>query len=938
MTLFSCKPAIPDGDHRRREDKSRERMFLEHYSWLRECALNITHGERERAEDLVHDAFLQFLDKDADIAHVADIRGYLNGILRNLHLLQLRRATRRPVQQFSLMDHDSASVGLRVWSSADQLLSADSLMRACDFACYRKESSLAASILILRYFHGYFPGEICTLLGARRKLVYRWIDRGRNETKEYMESPFPLPGCGSEWRAVPSAASPQAFLRRIRERIFTSCVTDCEVLSDAWKEFGVKELAHLVSCRICLDRRSRKAGLGYVSDRHTDDISNNDDGRPQSGSGGTREIMPLRTGRKSSQRAVLREVYARRRERFEHRPKEITLAFDGQPRATLLINAPTNTLHLSLDTKEVPDSIAVLSEQEFQFLILDRAELVCSERKEYRLSLSDDRLLQVSVIPETLGSSIQLVYEDPLFSVANAEDEGSELIETIKSEEQICRFPSKSTDTALSTGSRWRDRLQNLFSAMNPLLTSAIVLGAVAAMCFVLWLCSSPTPSAGALLDHAEKSDRAGVATSRPGVIYQKVAIRTQRRTLERTIYRDAQGIRRPRRQQLAPQDEELKNKLTDAGVNWDAPLSAGDFSTWRSHLGTTRDAVTRPGPHLLSLTTTPHGNAEIVKETLIVRDTDFHAVGRTIDLRDRGTVEIAELNYDVLPWGAVNQDWFEPVAGATATDAPGILPAIKIHAPHVLSNLELGEAELEARSVLNQLHADAGERIRLTRAVQGIEIKGVVETDARMHELVARLSQLSHVQTSILSVEELGNQPQSNSPINNGQPIHVYSVEAQPSPLEQYLRERKQSLDQLTSISQNLMDGALAMQQAEVHFSELQPRFNEADQFSVNAQKQLEELSHTYLNTIDTGMDANSRTLHSLGFDDASSPRPEAVLADDLSQQVHQYQELCQEMIGGGAGQSRPAAEVARDLLSAGARIRLRVAQMAATVPRSHD
>jgi hypothetical protein len=58
----------------------------------------------------------------------------------------------------------SAQIGLRVWASADQLQCADLLVRACDFACHRKETSLAAGVLILRYFHGYYPGEICLLL------------------------------------------------------------------------------------------------------------------------------------------------------------------------------------------------------------------------------------------------------------------------------------------------------------------------------------------------------------------------------------------------------------------------------------------------------------------------------------------------------------------------------------------------------------------------------------------------------------------------------------------------------------------------------------------------------------------------------------------------------------------------------------------------------
>jgi len=74
----------------------------------------------------------------------------------------------------------------------NQLQSANTLAKACDFACHRKELSSALSILILRFFHGYYPGEICVLLGAPRKVVYRWIERGRIEAKEYMEAPYPL--------------------------------------------------------------------------------------------------------------------------------------------------------------------------------------------------------------------------------------------------------------------------------------------------------------------------------------------------------------------------------------------------------------------------------------------------------------------------------------------------------------------------------------------------------------------------------------------------------------------------------------------------------------------------------------------------------------------------------------------------------------------------
>jgi DNA-directed RNA polymerase specialized sigma24 family protein len=940
MSMLSFKPAVPDEDPRRREDQPKEKVFLEHYSWLAECAQSITHGQRDQAEDLVHDVFVQFLAKDLDAASITDIRWYLNGILRNLHLLQLRRATRHPVQQLSLLDHDSALVGLRVQSSVEQLQSADLLARACDFVCYRKETSLTASVLILRFFHGYYPGELSLLLRAKRKAVDKWIERGRTEAKQYVESPYPLPdGSGTERRA-PSGASPNAFLRRLRERIFDSCTTECSVLTASPDELGVKELAHLVSCRSCLDRRSRKMGLAHVAERMADDISDRDDGRPLGGSGGSGDRWPMRSRREPSKGEILRRAYGRRRELFEHRPKEISLSFDGQPRATLLVNAPTNTLNLSLDRKEVPNSIAIMSEQEFRFLILDHDDLTSSVRRVHRLPLSDQRYLQVVVTPETLGPSIQLVYEDPFLLTGPSDAQEAEPGAT-KAQNPIPTFPSERADFATAFEPGWRaalrGKLQSLIPAMNPLLTSAIVLGAISVLCFVFWLRSVPSLPAGELLNHAQTSERAAVAANRPGVIYEKVTIRTQKRSLERTIYRDAQGVRRPRRQQLSPEDEQLKNHLASADVNWDAPLSAVDYAEWRHRSGPTRDSVTRSGQHLLTLTTTPIEDSPVLKETITVRDVDFHAVDRTIVLRDSGTIEIAELNYDVLPWGAVNQDWFEPLTGQMATDGPGMLPAL--HVPHRLTDLELDEAELEVRIALNQLHADSGEQIHMSRAANGIQVKGVVETGQRKQQIVARLLQVPHVHASVVSVDELGSYPRSGSPPDAGQPIHVYSVESEPSPLERYMRESKLSTDQLVLISHSLLDGGLKIQQAAVHLSELQPRIKGANQLPADMQNQLAGLSRTYVNTIEAGLDANKRILVSLGLDHTSQPAGESSAPEgDLDQQVRRYQELSQELITSATGQSRPAEAIAGELANTSTRIRLHLAQQPATIPSADD
>ena len=759
MTILNFNSIMSgDGAPRHHDNQAKEKLFLEYYSWLVECALNITHGQRERAEDLVHDVFVQFLAKNTDIASISNVRGYLNGILCNLHLLQLRRSTRHPVQSLTPIDHDSALVGLRTWNSAEQLQSADLLFRACDFVCYRKEVATTSSILILRFFHGFYPGEICALLNAGRKAVDKWIVRGRSETKQYLESPYPLPETLRTTYTKPVSESSAAFLRNLRERIFQSCTSDCSVLADDARELGMRELAHLVSCRACLARRSRDAGLAHVAERMADDISDRDDGRPEGRTGGGGRIVPVRFRGKSSKRAVLHDVYARQKEVFEHRPKEISVVFDGVPRATLLVNAATNTLNVSLDSNELTNSVAVFSEQDFNFLLLDYDDLIGHERRVYGIPLSDDRFLEVTVTPGTLGACIQIVYLDPSFvaeTCAVEEDRPRSCAVKQRALESPLRFGGGVFDRGSQSSTAFLGTLRAWIRAMNPLLTSAVTFGVAATICFFLWLRTIPSPSLVEVLDRAQRSDRAASAvTNRPGVIYEKVAIRTQHRTLERTIYRDAQGVRHPRLQKLSLEDEQLKNKLASAGVNWDAPLSAIDFADWRRRSGPTHDSVKPSGPHLLTVTTTPAAHNSVIQETLTVRDTDFQGVDRTVELREFGTVEIAQRNYDVLPWGAVNQDWFEPLPAGAATDAPGILSP-RPSRPSAERDLE---TELAVRYALHRIGADLGEPIEIHSGGQGtapILVVGVVSSAERKQELFAALQPLPGVATRLKTEEE---------------------------------------------------------------------------------------------------------------------------------------------------------------------------------------
>ena len=68
------------------------------------------------------------------------------------------------------------------------------------------------------------------------------------------------------------------------------------------------------------------------------------------------------------------------------------------------------------------------------------------------------------------------------------------------------------------------------------------------------------------------------------------------------------------------------------------------------------------------------------------------------------------------------------------------------------------------------------------------------------------------------------------------------------------------------------------------------------------------------------------------LGFDDvnASGALPEfSSPQESLNPLIRNYQELCQELIASGTGQPRSAAAIAGELMHAGARVRLSLAQV---------
>lgn len=96
-----------------------EQAFVARYSALLGWAIKLTDGDRREAEDLVQDAFVRFVRVRPELAAITHLDTYLYSLVRNMHLSRIRRASARTAQRLSVVDYDSASLGLR---SADAAL------------------------------------------------------------------------------------------------------------------------------------------------------------------------------------------------------------------------------------------------------------------------------------------------------------------------------------------------------------------------------------------------------------------------------------------------------------------------------------------------------------------------------------------------------------------------------------------------------------------------------------------------------------------------------------------------------------------------------------------------------------------------------------------------------------------------------------------------
>ncbi|HEX8556741.1 MAG TPA: RNA polymerase sigma factor [Pyrinomonadaceae bacterium] len=430
-----------------RAEATHEELFLARYGSLRSWALRLTAGDAARAEDLVHDAFVHFTLARPDLARMQNLDGYLYQMLRNLNTSQLRRAARRREDAPAVVEFDSVEFALRAADPRDLIRVQDELRQVCRYACLRKETSKAGGVLILRFMHGYYPGEIARFTRSTREAVEERLRVARSEARQYLKDPDSLRFInrerargGAAEPATGYAQTPEELLLDLRRRVFDSrrgaCPDGARLarLYDATTGAApdCQTLAHLLSCPVCVEEVNRLLNLPPLSERYpTDALGNEPRGKGGGGGDGTGgDGDGGGTGGEGGAGGATREEAGRCRRRarevFEHRPRELCVSVNGRVLGAQRVGSVVNEQKLNVSGGEGVSFVEVFSEQGVRLLYLDAAlwPADADGGRTARVSFSDRRTLEARLTHVGSAPTLRVVYRDPLMAAAPAARSG----------------------------------------------------------------------------------------------------------------------------------------------------------------------------------------------------------------------------------------------------------------------------------------------------------------------------------------------------------------------------------------------------------------------------------------------------------------------------------------------------------------------------------
>ena len=886
-------------------------LFMSRYGWLVRWAVHFARNDRATAEDLIQETFLRFSQANLMVTEIRDVEALLYTYLEHVHLSHMREVTRHSFVSLADAKLDALALGLLTGPDVDRIETQNLLRRIAAYVAWRKQTSKSATIVGLRFFHGFLPEEIARIALVSREAVDERLHNGRNEIRLHLLDSEKLRRVqhGGPVEVFPSkvVVPTDEFLRELRNQLFHASYGVCvppEQLTTRYRKSAdvpIRRdlLAHIVSCPKCLPVVERIS-------RHIQSADGSGRGGGSVGIEHGHHREPSLSSVKEMEN-VVRRAERRMKEIFEHRPTALIVAVNGEILASRDIRASFNGLKVEVLTRDLK-FIEVLNEYGVSLLswavestpphsdpVLHRvAEFSMARRLEVDLQFSAQKLV------------IDVQYHDPscrdaqplsfaaLTPAANEED-GTEAEIVNTGEPWITVLGRKS----LKPWGRLR---------WAPFIATAFVGALVLAMAFMPGLKESRRVGPAGFLEQALASEKRDAQNARSGLIVQQVTIRSSQGAFERSIYRDPEGKRRAKEQPLDEKKMRLKRRLADAGIDWDAPLSAASFGEWETRNRIKSQSVQSINDELLRLRVDTEGS-EVEQETITIRRSDFHPIDRTAEFRDLGTVEIAEVNYAVVPWATINQNLFESDIGASGMFmAPRSFP---LHPQErTIPDVEFDLAELEVREALHELRADVTDRLTISRSATGIQVEGLAEDDEQKLDLQRRMHLILHVSTNLKTMNEASAHSAAAMPTPN---VQVASVVAEPSLLETFLQDQGRSREDTSELAHQLFAASSTLLRANKGMIRLRERFP-SDKLSSDALDIYNRLLTSWIGEFDTALADESEAIRQTGIPIPPNEdvRPGPV---DTDAGIENNRVLVKELIGHDASNTRTAPAVLADL-----------------------
>src|SRR5262249_54572763 len=147
------------------------------------------------------------------------------------------------------------------------------------FACEQRELSIAISVLVLRFIHGYYPNEVAQLTHRTRGAVDGFLKAARSALKLHLGDlrPYYFSGaheCFSS--SVPHGSTDIFSLQRIVFADPKGICLEPEHLRSIYSRRAAKitrrQLSHLVTCSTCLDEVNAILGISSLKNRSPIDV------------------------------------------------------------------------------------------------------------------------------------------------------------------------------------------------------------------------------------------------------------------------------------------------------------------------------------------------------------------------------------------------------------------------------------------------------------------------------------------------------------------------------------------------------------------------------------------------------------------------------------------------------------------------------------------